>query len=67
MNAIRIPKECASRPAGRRTGAVFYSRNTNKTVTYTVFLKFVKDVLGAATQTDDAQLILATNPDLDLI
>jgi hypothetical protein len=38
-----------------------------ETVTYTVFLKFLKDVLGAATQTDDARLILAANPDLDLI
>jgi hypothetical protein len=45
----------------------FVVETPTKTVTYTVFLKFVKDVLGAATQTEDAQLILATNPDLDLI
>jgi hypothetical protein len=45
----------------------FIVETPSKTVAYTVFLKFVKDVLGAATQTDDAQLILATNPDLDLI
>ncbi len=45
----------------------FVVKTSFKTVTYTVFLKFVKDVLGASTQTDDAQLILAANPDLDLI
>ncbi len=38
-----------------------------KTVTYTVFLKFVKEVLGAASETDSAQLLLAENPGLDLI
>src|SRR5215471_901442 len=38
-----------------------------RTLTYTVFLKFVKEVLGASTQTDDAQLLLAANPGLDLL
>lgn len=38
-----------------------------KTVTYTVFLKFVKEVLDAANETDNAQLLLAAHPDLDLI
>jgi hypothetical protein len=45
----------------------FVVENPTKTITYTVFLKFVRDVLGASTQTDDAQLLLAANPDLDLL
>jgi hypothetical protein len=45
----------------------FVVETPEKTVTYTVFLKFVRDVLGSATQTDDVQLILAANPDLDLL
>jgi hypothetical protein len=48
--------------------APFFVVQTGKeTVTYTVFLKFVKEVLEAASETDDAQLLLAANPDLDLI
>jgi hypothetical protein len=45
----------------------FVVETGTKTVTYTVFLKFVKEVLGAANETDHAQLLLAANPDLDLI
>lgn len=45
----------------------FVVETSSKTVVYTVFLKFLKDILGASTQTDDAQLILTANPDLDLI
>jgi len=45
----------------------FIVETPDSTVTYTVFLKFVKDVLGAATQNDDAQLVLASNPELDLL
>ena len=45
----------------------FVVETGSKTVTYTVFLKFVKEVLAEATETDDAQLLLAANPDLDLI
>ncbi|HTO58509.1 MAG TPA: hypothetical protein VMJ74_11975 [Pseudomonadales bacterium] len=45
----------------------FVVETPGKTVTYTVFLKFVKDVLDAASQTDDAQLLLAANPELDLL
>ena len=45
----------------------FIVRTPAKTATYTVFLKFVKEVLGAATQNDDAQLVLAANPGLDLL
>ena len=45
----------------------FVVQTPSKTVTYTVFLKFVKDVLGSTSQTDEAQLLLAANPDLDLI
>lgn len=45
----------------------FVVQTATKTVTYTVFLKFVKEVLGAASETDQAQLLLAENPGLDLI
>jgi hypothetical protein len=45
----------------------FVIENQGKTVVYTVFLKFLKDILNAANQTDDAQLLLAANPDLDLL
>ena len=45
----------------------FVVETPTKIVTYTVFLKFVRDVLNASTQTDEAQLLLAANPDLDLI
>src|SRR5262245_22119237 len=39
----------------------------DKTVVYTVFLKFVKEVLGRSNDNADAELLLASNPDLDLI
>jgi hypothetical protein len=45
----------------------FVVATPSKTITYTVFLKFVKDVLQAATHADDAQLLLAANPELDLL
>ena len=45
----------------------FVVETPTKTMTYTVFLKFVRDVLEAATPTDDAQLLLAANPELDLL
>ena len=45
----------------------FVVENSGKTVVYTVFLKFVKEVLGHASDALDAQLLLAANPDLDLI
>lgn len=45
----------------------FVVETPEKIVTYTVFLKFVKDVLDAATANDDAQLLLASNPELDLL
>jgi hypothetical protein len=45
----------------------FVIETEGKTVIYTVFLKFLKEILNAADQTDDAQLLLAANPDLDLI
>ena len=45
----------------------FVVQTGTKTVTYTVFLKFVKEVLKAASETDKAQLLLAENPGLDLI
>ncbi len=44
----------------------FVVETGSKTATYTVFLKFVKDVLASSTQADDAQMLLAANPDLDL-
>ncbi len=45
----------------------FIVETPEKTVTYTVFLKFLKEILNTADETDDAQLLLAANPDLDLI
>ena len=45
----------------------FVVESGGKTVVYTVFLKFVKEVLGRSNETADAQLLLASHPDLDLI
>jgi hypothetical protein len=45
----------------------FVVENSGETIVYTVFLKFLKEVLGVCDDTDDAQLLLANNPDLDLI
>lgn len=45
----------------------FIVETPTQTVTYTVFLKFAKEVLLATTGTDDAQLLLAEHPNLDLI
>ena len=45
----------------------FVVQTGTKTIIYTVFLKFVKEVLEAANETDSAQLLLAENPGLDLI
>ena len=45
----------------------FVVENSAETVVYTVFLKFVKDVLGHSNEAADAQLLLASNPDLDFI
>jgi Zn finger protein HypA/HybF involved in hydrogenase expression len=38
-----------------------------ETTTYTVFLKFAKEVLATSTQAGEAQLLLETNPDLDYL
>lgn len=45
----------------------FIVQTSMNTVIYTVFLKFAKEILGATSRTDDAQLLLATNPDLDYL
>jgi hypothetical protein len=45
----------------------FVVENGGEPVVYTVFLKFVKEVLGRSNETADAQLLLASHPDLDLI
>jgi len=45
----------------------FVVETPTETIVYTVFLKFVKEVLAATTGTDDARLLLAEHPDLDLI
>ena len=45
----------------------FVVETDDKTVVYTVFLKFLKEVLQASDATDDAQLLLANNPELDLL
>jgi hypothetical protein len=45
----------------------FVVETSDKTVVYTVFLKFMNEVLSASDETDDAQLLLAQNPGLDLI
>jgi len=45
----------------------FVVETPTETVTYTVFLKFVKEVLEATSGIDDARLLLAEHPDLDLL
>ncbi len=45
----------------------FVVETATNTAIYTVFLRFMKDVLGSTTPTDDAQLLLASNPELDLL
>jgi hypothetical protein len=45
----------------------FVVETAKKTVVYTVFLKFLKEILQASDATDDAQLLLAANPELDLL
>jgi hypothetical protein len=45
----------------------FVVEDKGKTIVYTVFLKFVKEILGSSNDAADAQLLLAAHPDLDLI
>ena len=45
----------------------FVVESAAQTVTYTVYLKFVKEILAASTQTDEAQLLLHAHPDLDYL
>lgn len=45
----------------------FVVETPTETTIYTVFLKFAKEVLAATTANDDARLLLAENPDLDLL
>jgi len=45
----------------------FVVENSGQTTVYTVFLKFVKEILGATNEVSEAQLLLSAHPDLDLI
>jgi hypothetical protein len=45
----------------------FVVETPGETIVYTVFLKFLKEILATSDDTDDAQLLLSENPDLDLI
>ncbi len=45
----------------------FVVESGSQTTTYTVFLKFAKEILATSTQADEAQLLLDANPDLDYI
>jgi hypothetical protein len=45
----------------------FVVENQGNTTVYTVYLKFVRDVLGQSSETSEAQLLLHANPDLDLL
>ena len=75
INRVVVADERDANSEGMRLAArlgverapFFVVETGTKTVTYTVFLKFVKEVLGAANESDQAQLLLAANPDLDLI
>jgi hypothetical protein len=45
----------------------FVVESPEKTVVYTVFLKFQKDVLGHSSEAAEAQILLAANPELDFL
>jgi hypothetical protein len=45
----------------------FVVENGGTTAIYTVFLKFQKEVLGRSSDTNDAQILLASNPELDFL
>ena len=45
----------------------FVVESDEKTTTYTVFLKFAKEILATSTPADEAQLLLEANPDLDYL
>lgn len=46
----------------------FVVENSGETIVYTVFFKFLKEVLGAPTSAaEDAQAVLRANPELDLL
>lgn len=45
----------------------FVVESGSQTTTYTVFLKFAKEILATSTQADEAQMLLDANPDLDYI
>jgi hypothetical protein len=75
IDRVVVADERDPNSAGMQLGAkldverapFFVVEYDNKTVVYTVFLKFVKEVLGQSSDTADAQLLLASHPDLDLI
>jgi hypothetical protein len=45
----------------------FVVESGSQTTTYTVFLKFAKEILASSTQADEAQMLLEANPDLDYL
>ena len=57
-----------ARELGVDRAPFFVVENDEKTITYTVFFKFLREVLQASsTKTDEAKDILASNPDLDFV
>ena len=68
MSATPSPKGCGSRRDWASTARRSSSLNlVQETTTYTVFLKFSKEILATSTQADEAQLLLDANPDLDYL
>ena len=46
----------------------FVVKSNQKTIAYTIFFKFLKEVLqGTSSKADEAKDILASNPDLDFV
>jgi len=45
----------------------FIVEKDNKTIIYTIYLKFEKEVLGRSSAAADAQALLQSHPELDLL
>ncbi|MCX7062992.1 MAG: hypothetical protein NT024_00125 [Proteobacteria bacterium] len=75
INRVVVADERDSNSEGIRLAAdlkvdrapFFVVETPTETVIYTVFLKFVKEVLEATSGIDDARLLLSEHPDLDLL
>ncbi len=67
----RDPNSAGMRLAAKHGVAVapfFLVEDGDQTKVYTIYLRFAKEVLGAAAKpVDEAQELLRANPDLDLI